>query len=253
MATKGFAAPEVGTVYARALALCRQVGETPQLFPVLAGLRTFYTAQGELQTAPELGEQLLRLAQSVQDPALLVEAHLPLGHPCSCSVSLARPGNTSNRGLPSAILAAARCNASLWAGYGCHAFPSLAQVLWMLGYPDQARERSREALTRAQEMTLPFSTTLAWAFTTELHEFLHEIQAVEQRAEALSVSVTSRGFRVLCRWPSYAHGWALAMQGQEEEGIQQIHQGLAAFGPQGRSATAIVSLCWPRRMEKPDR
>ena len=67
--------------YARALALCRQVGETPQLFPVLAGLRVFYTVRGELQTARELGEQLLRLAQSVQDPALLVDAHVALGSP----------------------------------------------------------------------------------------------------------------------------------------------------------------------------
>ena len=35
MATKGYAAPEVGQVYARARELCKQMGETPQLFPVL--------------------------------------------------------------------------------------------------------------------------------------------------------------------------------------------------------------------------
>jgi len=48
IATKGPATPEVGAVYARALALCRQVGETPQLFPVLAGLRILYPTRGEL-------------------------------------------------------------------------------------------------------------------------------------------------------------------------------------------------------------
>ena len=42
MAIKSFAAPEVGHVYARARALCRQMGETPQLFPVLWGLCVFY-------------------------------------------------------------------------------------------------------------------------------------------------------------------------------------------------------------------
>ena len=50
LAIKGFAAPEPGAAYQRALALCRQIGETPQLFPVLAGLRFFYTVHGELQT-----------------------------------------------------------------------------------------------------------------------------------------------------------------------------------------------------------
>ena len=45
--TTGFAAPEVERVYARARELCRQVGETPQLFPVLAGLWRFYLVRGE--------------------------------------------------------------------------------------------------------------------------------------------------------------------------------------------------------------
>jgi predicted ATPase len=79
MATKGFAAPEVERAYARAQELCQQVGETPQLFRVLSGLWFFYLARAELQTAHELAEQLLSLAQSVQDPAFLVEAHRALG------------------------------------------------------------------------------------------------------------------------------------------------------------------------------
>ena len=50
-ATKGYGAPEVEKVYTRARELCQQVGETPQLFPVLWGLWLFYLARGELQTA----------------------------------------------------------------------------------------------------------------------------------------------------------------------------------------------------------
>jgi predicted ATPase len=41
MATKGFTAPEVEQVYVRARELCRQAGNTPQLFPIVFGLRTF--------------------------------------------------------------------------------------------------------------------------------------------------------------------------------------------------------------------
>ena len=80
IATKGNGAPEVEKAYARALELCRQVGETSQLFPVLFGLRSFYLVRGELQTARELGEQLLSLAQSVQDADLLLEAQLARGN-----------------------------------------------------------------------------------------------------------------------------------------------------------------------------
>ena len=41
MATKGYAAPEVGKAYTRARELCQQVGDTPQLFPVLWGYGRF--------------------------------------------------------------------------------------------------------------------------------------------------------------------------------------------------------------------
>ena len=46
MASKGYAAPEVEHTYARAQELCRQVGETTQLFPALRGLCRFYLHTG---------------------------------------------------------------------------------------------------------------------------------------------------------------------------------------------------------------
>src|SRR5262249_38065797 len=79
-AMKGYAAPEVERVYARALELCRHVGETPQLFPVLYGLFAFHLVRAEYQTARELGEQFFSLARKRQEPALLLQAHSQLGN-----------------------------------------------------------------------------------------------------------------------------------------------------------------------------
>ena len=81
MATKGWSAPEVERAYTRARELCQEVGETPQLFPVLLGLRGFFTMRGDLHTSRELGAHLLRLAQRAQDPVLLAAAHYALGSP----------------------------------------------------------------------------------------------------------------------------------------------------------------------------
>src|SRR5207249_4173942 len=72
IATKGWAAPEVEQAYSRARQLCQQVGEIPQLLSVVYGLWVFYYIRGELQTARELAEQLLTLAQRVQDPSPLL-------------------------------------------------------------------------------------------------------------------------------------------------------------------------------------
>ena len=54
LTTKGFASPEVEGVYARARHLCRQFGESPQLFPVLWGMWLFHTARAEHITARDL-------------------------------------------------------------------------------------------------------------------------------------------------------------------------------------------------------
>ena len=36
--TKGSTAPEVESIYSRVRELCRQVGDTPEIFPALSGL-----------------------------------------------------------------------------------------------------------------------------------------------------------------------------------------------------------------------
>src|SRR5262249_60072516 len=59
---KGNAAPEVEQAYTQAYALCQQVGETPQLVPVLFGLWRFYHSGGQLHRAREFGDKFLRLA-----------------------------------------------------------------------------------------------------------------------------------------------------------------------------------------------
>ena len=101
MATKGPAAPEVEQTYARALALCQQVGETPQLFPTLWGLCRFYRTRGALPTARELGEQLYRLAQRAAAPTPSWRPMTRSGTPCSTWANTPPPGRTSSRGSPS--------------------------------------------------------------------------------------------------------------------------------------------------------
>ena len=78
-ATKGWSNPGVGAAYARSLELCQQVGDSSQLSQVLVGLLSFYVEVPQFQTAQELGEQLLSLAQKTHDQPLLEEAHLVLG------------------------------------------------------------------------------------------------------------------------------------------------------------------------------
>src|SRR5262249_46355159 len=79
IAIKGWASSELEKAYARARELCRQIGEAPELFPVLFGLLSFYFVRAEHRTSRELAEQLLSLAERARDPGLLVQAHFAVG------------------------------------------------------------------------------------------------------------------------------------------------------------------------------
>ncbi len=108
-----------------------------------------------------------------------------------------------------------------------------AWVLWMLGYPNQALERIRDALTLAQELSHPYSLAFALDFAAELHQFRQEGQAAQQWAEAVMTVSTEQGFPLLLARGTIVRGWALAEQGQREEGVAQTRQGLAAYRATG--------------------
>jgi predicted ATPase len=239
MVAKGYSVPEVEAVYSRARELCRQVGETPQLFPVLHGLCRFYVTRGESQTGYELGEQLLSLAQSVQDPALLLEAYQALGLTLFCLGEFVPAREHLERGI---ALYDPQQYHFLAFPYGLD--PGVAclfltvQTLWFLGYPDQALKRSQEALPLARELAHSYSLAWALEFDTWFHHLRREEQLTRERAEAVIALSSEQGFPFVLAVGTIWRSWALAEQGQEE-GIAQMHQGLAAF----RATRAEVR--WP--------
>jgi predicted ATPase len=183
-----------------------------------------------LQLARELGEQLLRLAQQAQDAALLLVAHWALG------VTLLQQGEMplAREHVEQGIaLYDPQQHRSLAFVYGmdigmtCRIFA--AWVLWLLGYPDQALQRSHEAITLAQELSHPYSLSFALQFTAELHQFRREWRLAQERAEAAMALSAEQGFTLDLSRAVILRGWALAEQGQGEEGIAQIRQGLAAW------------------------
>ena len=159
---KGQAAPEVEHAYTQARALCQQVGETPELVPVLFGLWRFYLTRSQLHTARELGETLLRLAQHAHDPALAVLAHSALGSTSLCLGALPAARQHLEEGI--ARYTPDQHRAPVFRigqdpGVGCRAYA--ARTLWLLGYPDQALARLHEALALAHALSHPYSLAYA--------------------------------------------------------------------------------------------
>jgi len=243
MAIKGVAAPDVERAYARARDLCQQVGDTPELFPVLAGLHRFYFAGGRLQTARELGEQLLRQAQRQNDPALLLSAHWMLGTPLSWLGEIAAAHEHFEHSIALYDPAQHRSLAVHFGfdpGASCRAYA--AYPLWALGYPDRALQRIEEALALVQTLSHPFSLGYVLGCSAIVHMFRREVDAAQERAEASVVLSTDHGFPVWLAGGMFFTGWALAAQGQSEEGIRHMHEGLAAWRTAGMGVMVPTKL-----------
>ena len=118
----------------------------------------------------------------------------------------------------------------------------MARLLWALGYPEQALQRSTEALTLAEQLAHPYSLAFTLGCTARLHYFRQEVQVAKELAEAEIALCTEQGFPFWLAAGTMYRGWALAQQGQGEEGIAQIHQGLAAYRATG------TEISWPRHL-----
>jgi predicted ATPase/class 3 adenylate cyclase len=228
MATKGYASPEVEKAYTRARELCQQVGETPRLLRVLLGLEAYYVIRAELQTARELGEQCLPLAQRMQDLVGLLQTHYALEMALFHLGEFALARDHFEQGIALYNPQKRRSHRALQdPGVACLSYASL--VLWSLGYPEQALKRSHQALTLAQELSHPFSSAVALNWTAWLHQYRREAQLTQERAEAEIALSSEQGFPFWAAFGTTLRGWALAEQERGEEWITQIRQGMAAY------------------------
>src|SRR3989442_1521952 len=229
--TKGFAAPEVERVYTRARELCQQVGETPQLFPVLWGLWELYFVRAEYRTAHELGEQLLTLAQRQQASTLLLQGHHAEWTVLLFLGELAAAREHTEQGSALYRRQEHRSHAFPYGGHdpGVCCLNIEALALWFLGYPDQAFKKNFDALTLVQELAHPFSLAFALSFAALLYQVRRDGQASQERAEAALTLATEHGFPTWLALGTILRGWALAQRGQREEGIAQMREGMAAW------------------------
>jgi predicted ATPase/class 3 adenylate cyclase len=228
IATTATSAQDVEQTYLEARAICEQLGETTQLFPVLWALARIHDSRGELNVGRELGEQLLNLAQEAQEPALLLEAHHELWANLSALGELTSAWTHLEQGFALYNPQKHRHHALLYGGHdpgvccGYHA----AIVLWLLGYPDQALQRSQDSLALARELSHPYSTTHALFWAAWLHQYRGDGEVVQARVEEGMALATEQGF---ARWVgrgTVMRGWLLVEQGQKEAGILQILEGM---------------------------
>jgi predicted ATPase/class 3 adenylate cyclase len=221
---------EVEEAYRRALDLTEETGEIPNRFPVLRSLASFYLYRGEFDRTAALGRELLNQAEQEGTESLQVEGHLVLGS------SLAFLGDLPT-GLDHLERAIAlfdpveqrpgRFRVGASAGVVCHTTSAL--LLWILGYPDRAAERSSMSVELAQQLSHPFTLAFTLFHTGLLDLWRRDFELAYERSTGVLDVAEEHDYQT---WRALAHvfqGVALTGLNRPEEGLARMEEGVARY------------------------
>ena len=222
LATRAYTAQEVEQTYARARAFCQQLDDPSRLIPVLAGLWLFHFIRAEHELARELAEEVSKLARHTQVSSDLLSARYVLGQ------SLVVLGEFT--AAQQELRLASECYDAnqhhvLAASYGedpgSVSLSFEANALFILGYPDQALRRAREAITLVETLGHDFTLAQAVIWLAFIRQYRREPQAMQEDAER-ALTVASE-----CNFPYFVLCSALLLaEARVEQGelVQDIDQ-----------------------------
>jgi tetratricopeptide (TPR) repeat protein len=242
-AVHGAGIPEVGDTFLRAEALCRNVGSAEQLLVVLDGLRNHYTMRTELTRAKLIAHEMLNVAQSQPNLIHHVAASLALGNIYVWLGEFTFARMYLEQAIPLYDRQHSLAYRRMYGrdlGVGC--LTNLAVLLWILGFPEQALQRSREALALARTLAHPIGLANAHTWAARLHWLRREAEETQRQAEMAIQYAAEQDRRLWWAMALCTHGIALVEQGQTEAGMIQIHQGLDAYRKSGSVAATDAFL-----------
>jgi predicted ATPase len=181
-----------------------------------------------------LAERIFVLAQKADDSARLVQARQALA---ITSLWRGEPASTREHMEQGIALYDPERHSRHTYLYGldpgatCLAFGAVA--LWLLGYPDQAVQRSREAVALGGKLGQPSTLALALYFAAVLRQYRREANGVHGCAEAITAIATEHGFSFWLASAQIMRGWASAEQGKLASGIAELRQGLTDWEATG--------------------
>ena len=232
--TRGFGAPEVETAYLRARELCKQLGEPVELFQALWGLWLNSVGRQRWDMARPIADELLTVAQRLDDRALLLEAHHAM---CPTTLWVGDPQEARTHGEQGMALYDREQHQSLAFLFGNHD-PGVccsmhsAMALWFLGYSQKAVERSRTGIAMARELSHIGTLVNELPLAGIIHQLRREAPAVREIAESLIVLSTEHGFPGWLAFGKVLDSWAQAEQVDDVGLVAQLRGAIGNYRAQ---------------------
>src|SRR5262252_8314124 len=228
-ATEGDAAPETLRVFSHARELLGDGGSLKEQITVLWGTYLAHNMRAEHVAASEIARQCLTLATRHDHPGMLALGHRFMGQTLSYMGAFVEARHHLERTIT--LCTANPETISAYRRYGTDdhvmALGFLSSILLVLGYPEQCAAASRQAVSRARAMGLPYTTANALAQTALLGTIGCHREAAAAVADELLAHSVEHGLRWLKDRARFSQGALLAQSGDLEQGIELMHQAIA--------------------------
>jgi class 3 adenylate cyclase/predicted ATPase len=246
IAVKGVAT-EVGHAFSRARELWEQLGSPSEFLRVPYGQSRYHAHRGELDLAQRLAEDLLRVSRQRSDSAGLVLGHFSCGRNAMFAgrLTLSRSHLEEVLALYDPISHRPLVHqAAIHPRISSQAY--LAVVLFCLGYPDQALERSRAAIAEARELAYLPSLATSLTLGCELLSLVGDDTALSELADQLVVVTTEQGLSERRNHETVFRGWLKVGNGEVMEGTSLLRSASAALSGEAwapRYIALLASAC----------
>jgi DNA-binding SARP family transcriptional activator/predicted ATPase len=229
VATEGYGASEVLSVYGRARDLCQVLGR-PATSPILRGLAIASLAQVRIDECQALGDHMLSLTDGDDDPVLRVEAHYVI----AMALLLKGAAMPAKVQLEASLAHYDRARSATHIGLYSQdpavvCLIRLSFDLWILGDPIGAVKRRAESLLLAEELGHPFSHAYALVWDAHLQILSGNPALARTQAEAAISLGREYAMPFWLSLGTIVQGWAVAEGGDIEAGIKGMRAGMAAY------------------------
>jgi DNA-binding winged helix-turn-helix (wHTH) protein/tetratricopeptide (TPR) repeat protein len=216
----GFA--EMPAILGRLGELCRRLARVAELAEVLQSHAMHYTYAGDMDQAAALCEQALAVATQVNDAGRIELARNSLGIVHYWTGAFASSHDELEPTLQRDLRAG-----DPYLGFASTVALMRSRDLWMLGFPDQAREQSRKAIELAARMDDPLMLAQAKAFGADVHYYCGEVDEVDRRALEVRgfLGTAESSNPQLIGWTAMLEGWVMGQRGQTEEAVNRVRDG----------------------------
>ena len=242
-ARHGYAVPAVEDAYKRARQLCQRLGQTPDQFPILSGLVSFYLVRADHEISDNLAAEYVQVARESDTPEYLIDAYRSRGFTQFFVAEL-----EASKGTLEECTSLYKQHRDREMRFLTPENPAVAAlsveplVLWLLGYPDQALRTAQAAADLAESLGHPFNVAFAHSWSTVVHKWRGDPQQSANHArEAVRIS-TEYGFDNWRAVGAVHLAIAMGALGEPEEGIELFELTVSALRGIGAIAFASYHL-----------